>query len=336
VKILVYDDNPDYGGHQVMASLGIKALAEKPDIEIVCMINPANRRLSDRLAQFQCVSPSANLQALEPDLVLCIQGDTTQCLQGIRSARQAGIACVSYIAIPHTLKRMGAKFGAFRDRFYQSTLNYPDRYIVISESMKQLLINRGTTKPISIVPNGIPAPAKMKKTVHSSRLTLGMIGRIEFKQKQQNFMLQTFLDHPAAFESCRLLIAGNGPDQKKLKAMAGKNKNIEILSWQDDLDTFYSRIDFLMLPSRFEGVPLVMLEALARGIPVIGSARDGMKDILPEPWTFEPENAQALADTFSSVRKNWKNEISPLQQNILKEYSLDAFKADFVNAVTGH
>ncbi len=332
MKILVYDDSPDFGGHQIMASRGIKALAADSATEIICMINPANSRLAEKLAEFLIVQPTRNFKALNPDLVLCIQGDIRQSAKGVLAAERAGIECVGYIALPHRRADMGARFGALRDRASQHLLNQPDRYITISERMKALLTQRDGGKTISIVPNGIPSPPPTTHQAGSTK-TLGLLGRLEFKQKQQDFMVRAFLDHPDTFKNCRLLIAGDGPDKTRLKKLIGGNDQIDLLPWQDNPETFYEQIDILMLPSRFEGMPLVMLEALARGIPVVGSRCDGMADLLPETWTFEPENSTALADTFSALQKNGTPEITALQQKILTEYSIEAFQENFRRAV---
>ncbi|MCK4564331.1 MAG: hypothetical protein KAU94_06635, partial [Verrucomicrobia bacterium] len=96
VKILVYDDNPDFGGHQAMACHGIEALAADPLLEVVCMINPANRQLAERLASLTVLKApctSQQLKSLDPDLVLCIQGDIAQSARGVATARKAGIEC---------------------------------------------------------------------------------------------------------------------------------------------------------------------------------------------------------------------------------------------------
>jgi glycosyltransferase involved in cell wall biosynthesis len=337
MKIIVYDDNLDYGGHQVMACHGIEALAADPSNEIVCMINPANRKLLQKLSHFQTLEPAKHFQSLEVDLALCIQGDIAQSTQGVLAATKAGIECVSYIALPHRLADMGAKLGSMRDRMNQRFINAPDRYVAISESMKQILLERGCTKPIAIVPNGIPTPPPTSslKPQTSPLTTLGLLGRIEFNQKQQDFTVRTFLDHPEAFGGCRLLIAGDGPDQKPLQKLIAGKENITLLPWQTHPETFYEQIDCLIIPSRYEGVPLVMLEALARGIPVLGSACDGMQDLLPEAWTFDPENATALANTFHTVRNIWKNKIDTLRRKMLTEYSLETFKENFKAAVLG-
>ena len=361
MKILVYDDNPDFGGHQIMASHGIQALLENPDLTLVFMIHPAHQKWAEQLPflgniqreESPCVTRKfqgfrnrinrrgihvlkEKFKALNPDIVLCIQGDIEDASQGVLAAREAGIECVSYIAIPHRMITMGAKFGALRDRTNHYLLNQPDRYIAISESMKDLLVERGVTKSITIVSNGIsPPPASNPKSQTSNHLTLGLLGRIEFNQKQQDFMVRTFCTHPDIFNNCRLLIAGSGPDETALRSLIKGKKNIELLPWTDSPESFYEQIDFLLLPSRFEGVPLVMLEALTRGIPTIGSRVDGMKDILPNAWTFEPENAESLVKTFSHVQGTWQDNIEVLRDTIQTKYSLESFKANFRNAVIG-
>lgn len=331
MKIAVYDDNPDFGGHQVMACLGIEALASKA--EIVCIINPANHQLSQKLEGFQTQEAPRNIQTLEkkfqsldPDLVLCIQGDRWQSTKAILAAKRVGIECISYLALPHTLQAMGAKLGALRDL---RTMPRPDRYIVISKSIKQQLINRGTTEPITVIPNGIKSPLSLTQKCQTSKPTLGLFGRIEFSQKRQDFMVQAFINTPDVFKDYRLLIVGNGPDEKKLTQMICDIKNITHQPWPNNPETLYEKIDLLLIPSRYEGVPLVMIEALARGIPVIGSALDGMKNLLPEAWTFEPNNAHELVKTFSNIWKNPTTNIAELQQKVLNEYSENRFKKDF-------
>jgi hypothetical protein len=358
MKIIVYDDNPDYGGHQIMACHGVEALAADPSLDVAFMFNPSNEKLADRLPTLGNLQPleapcttrkfqgllnriskkniaalAKAFQSLEADLILCIQGEIEDSSQAVLAVRRAGIECVSYLAIPHPMQLMGAKFGGLRDRLNQYLFNQPDRYIAISESMKALLIERGVEKPISVVPNGIPAPPFQKVTAHGSRLTLGLIGRVEFNQKQQDFMVRTFCDFPQQFANCQLVMAGSGPDEEKLRHLIEGKENITLLPWQADTEAFYDSIDFLLIPSRFEGVPLVMLEALARGIPTLGSRRDGMRDLLPEAWLFDPGNGKDLATVFSKVRNSWPAVIGPVQKKVAEEMTLESFKRNFHRAV---
>ncbi len=363
MKIIVYDDSPEYGGHQAMACYGIEALTDDPSREVVFLYQPKNRMLSERLSRIgQCrtiESPceTRRLQGLrnhldhrgiarlakqftdlQGDLVLCIQGDSEQSSQALLAARRAEIRCVSYIALPHTMKEMGTAFGTLRDWSGQHCINLPDRFITISEGMRKKLVARGCSKPIDVIPNGIPIPAvsqEHKKSTDRSPCTLGVAGRIEFKQKRQDFVVEAFKQHPAMYQDCHLLIAGHGPDERILQGMTADMDSITLLPWQQDMNSFYDQIDLLVIPSRYEGVPLVMLEALARGIPVVGSAVDGMREFLPADWLFETGSTKSLAQTVARVRKHGQGAIGPIQQRVIKEHSLEAFKARFVDAVRG-
>lgn len=318
-----------------MACHGITALASDPSMEVICMLNPQNHRLIDRLKDLKIIPTPCTIQRLkniQPDLVLCIQGDLTQSTPGIVAAKKAGIECVSYLALPHTRQQMGAKFGALRDRLSPPRIHGPSRYITLSKSMKQRLLQRGAKQPISIVPNGVSLPQRLQPKATHLR-TLGLFGRIEFHQKQHDFLVKTFSAFPHVFSDCHLLIAGHGPDEHKLRQLIKGHANISLQPWQDDPDAFYQKIDLLVIPSRFEGVPLVMLEALARGLPVMGSQCDGMYDILPPHWTFQPGNGAALAKTFSTVKNTWTHEIEALQKKICTEYALKHFTTHFCQAV---
>lgn len=338
MKILVYDDNPDFGGHQIMACRGIEALVETPGLDVTLMYNPDNRKLIqalEPLAGLRTLEADPRLfQSLEPDLALVIQGDIAQSTAGVLAARKAGIECVSYLAIPHPLALMGAKLGAVRDAKNRPYFNKPDRFITIADSMKMIMQERGCKKPVAVVPNGIPAPPIPKLTRHDDKFTIGLIGRIEFNHKQQDFFVEAFQNHPAMFAQSRVLIVGSGPDETKLIKQIKGNDRIVHLPWQDNMEEIYELLDMVIIPSRFEGVPLVMLEALARGIPVMGSRRDGMKDLLPQHWTFIPGDAASLAATFFELRNTWQQQIETLQDHILQEYSIGQFKARFVKAVT--
>ncbi|MDZ8119814.1 glycosyltransferase family 4 protein [Pontiella agarivorans] len=338
MNILVYDDNPDFGGHQIMAARGIEALVETPGLHISLMCNPKNRKLIRILEHLKHLTileaDATRIQTLEPDRVLVIQGDIAQSTAGLCAARDADIECLSYIAIPHRLAEMGAKMGKLRDIKNRPLFRKPDRFITISESMAERLRERGACQPVTIVQNGIPAPPIPRLTIHDTKFTIGIIGRIEFSQKQQDFFVRTFRRHPSLFSDCRVLFIGSGPDEENLKKLIKGDHTFAHLPWQKSMEETYEVLDMLVIPSRYEGVPLVMLEALARGIPVIGSRRDGMQDILPSDWTFTPEDAASLATTFSSARQNWQHKIADLQNRILEEHSLEHFNTNFVNAVT--
>lgn len=369
-KILCYDDNPDYGGHQVMACLAVEALAFSKHWKPVFFYNPSNTRLFQTLEKIQQDSGNLDLKPSPfetkkfqgvlsrfqktsirklralfeselPDLILVIQGEIEDGALALCAAESLSTPCISYIPVPHRMALMGAKLGALRDTLNAWLFKKPDGWITISDSMKTLLKERGTTAPIAVVHNGIDMTRfqTLEKSVCRSELGLpqdktlfGSIGRIEFNQKQQDFLVKTFSKVWKSDESIHLVITGDGPDRERLETLIDEltlKDRVTLLPWQADSTKVYCALDLLIIPSRFEGVPLVMLEALACGTPVIGSARDGMRDILPANWTFETENADALAQTANHVSKHWKEKLADLQQAVRRAYTVQNFQKNF-------
>lgn len=72
------------------------------------------------------------------------------------------------------------------------------------------------------------------------------------------------------------------PAAEKLSLELGLNGRIKFLGWQKDITSFFSIIDILLLTSRWEGLPVVFLEAMASGVPVVatktGGASEAVKD----------------------------------------------------------
>jgi len=96
----------------------------------------------------------------------------------------------------------------------------------------------------------------------------------------------------------------------------------------------YQALDALVIPSRYEGLPLVMLEALASGTAVLASDRDGMKDLLPAAWRFEPNNPAALAATLTRfIQQGRPAPAAALVARVRGSMSLDAFRHAFAATI---
>jgi len=88
--------------------------------------------------------------------------------------------------------------------------------------------------------------------------------------------------------------------------------------------------------AQFEGMPLVILEALENDIPVVGTNRDGMKELLPEEWRYSYGNYDEFIEKLLSVLKNKPiNQVKDLRTEVNKNMSVNAFQDNFVRAVVG-
>jgi glycosyltransferase involved in cell wall biosynthesis len=106
----------------------------------------------------------------------------------------------------------------------------------------------------------------------SGLLKVLWVGRLEFTQKRPDLLLEALRGFPEKV-SCRMI--GTGPAESELRAMATQyGIELEIIN-SADVELEMQRCHVLVLLSNFEGVPFVLQEALARGVPVITSPLPG-------------------------------------------------------------
>ena len=375
-KVLaIYDDAPVFGGHEQMSCCGIDALAGESDLLLICYYYEGNEKLRAKLAalakkhdnielaplpirsrKFQGVRSRfaggtitklvERFKADGVSAMLALQGDIELSLLGVLAANRLGVPAISYIPVPHTLATMQAKLGALRDPLNSWLFKRPDSFITISEGMKALLRERGAPQPIGVVFNGFdsskteerdPKEARERLKLPPDKKLVAMVGRVEYKQKRHDFLLDCFAENFARMEDVHLVYVGSGPDSDNLKQRAqekGVFEAVTFIEWTDGLSDVYAAIDLLCLPSRFEGVPLVMLEAMSVNVPIVASRRDGMKEFLPENWLFQPGNQVQFAERILAVLKDPGEEF--LEQNkqaALTRFSMDSFNRGFVAGV---
>nr|AIA95415.1 Glycos_transf_1 [uncultured Pectobacterium sp.] len=88
-------------------------------------------------------------------------------------------------------------------------------------------------------------------------------------------------------------IIGTGPDLPWLKekvSVLGLEKIFNFHGWSDEPWEMCYNNDALIIPSRFEGVPLVMLEGLCIGIDIIATNADGMRDYIDKSMLFNDQH----------------------------------------------
>ncbi|MEO7319979.1 MAG: glycosyltransferase family 4 protein, partial [Chthoniobacteraceae bacterium] len=162
----------------------------------------------------------------------------------------------------------------------------------VSASIVEFLVKyeRIPRERISLVHNAIdlhrftPAPERRAEWRREWLLppdapVIAGIGRLNY---QKNFPL--FLEiaaevgrsHPRAI----FVIAGTGPEERMLRESAGAN--VRFLGFVANMARLYAGADLLLMPSRFEGLPMTLLEAMAMRVPIVASRLDGIAEVIED------------------------------------------------------
>lgn len=170
-----------------------------------------------------------------------------------------------------------------------------DRVIAVSESTRRYLLDREDLPDdlVTMIPNGIDAEVFMPASelqreesrdawrIPRESYVIGGVGRLV---AQKNFSL--FMDVAARVlsknPSAMFVIAGTGREGGALKRKAevlGISDRVRFLGHVSDRLSLYHAFDALLMTSDFEGTPMVLLEAMSCGLPVVATAVDGIAEV---------------------------------------------------------
>lgn len=139
------------------------------------------------------------------------------------------------------------------------------------------------------------------------KLVVGNIAAFCY-QKNHMFLLAIFAEVLKKKEDAVLLLAGEGPCFGEVKKKARElhiEKNVQFLGRREDADRLYQAMDVFLLPSRFEGLPIVGVEAQSAGLPCILSDRITKEAAITKRCKFLSlkEGARLWADAVIQVQK---------------------------------
>lgn len=171
------------------------------------------------------------------------------------------------------------------------------------------------------------------------KFVIGNIGRLH-EQKNQSFLIDVFYEIQKKKDSAVLLIIGKGPLKNELEEKVknlGISSKVFFLENRKDIERIYQGMDVFVLPSLFEGLGIVAIEAQTSGLPVIASTgvakeaniTDNIRNIdLNEPidaWVeaickAKVKNRRSIENIVRKSKFNIKNNTKFLQEFYLKKY----------------
>lgn len=202
----------------------------------------------------------------------------------------------------------------------------------VTENLAKAMQNHGLkNRNYVVLPNVVDVNLFKPTDKHNSRVKIVHVSCFEDKSKN----ISGLIDALAILESRNIeyqgVLIGEGMDLEAMKAYAAeklKQENVRftgLLQGQALADELASG-DFLVLSSNYENMPVVILEALACGLPVVSTNVGGIKEMIDnECGILVPaKDTERLADAMQTMIENHDYDANSLRNKVLRKYSYEA------------
>jgi len=191
------------------------------------------------------------------------------------------------------------------------TAGLVDRYVCVSEAVARFSAARAglPVEKLVVIPNGIDVDQFSARSgadltalgVAVGRRLVTYVGRLD-RQKGVRWLLQAAPGWLRRLPDCDLLLVGEGPERSRLERLCQKrgiSDRVHFAGWRSDVAEILAASRLLVLPSRWEGMPNVVLQAMASRLPVLASDVEGVRELLgpdAEPQTIGYRDSRGLVE----------------------------------------
>jgi len=208
---------------------------------------------------------------------------------------------------------------------------------------------------IQWIPNGVDSDRFGPKTdkaqlrvglgLPPTASVLGTVGRLD-SLKNVEVLIDAFASIAAKLPTAYLILAGTGPSEpslRKLAADSGFAERIKFLGHRSDTPEIFAAMDTFVLPSRFEGMSNVLLEAMASGLAVVCADLPAHREVFmpdKEGMLVSPCDAATLANTLAQLLAQPEQRArlgAAARERILKDFDLmrmaQAYEHSYLSAL---
>lgn len=199
-------------------------------------------------------------------------------------------------------------------------LRYATVVVAVSPQLMEIFSGlRGPHKRTELILNAVDRNAIAGKNdgetirreygVGKEGVLIGCFGRLSF-EKGQDILLRAFARILQNFPQCQLIVLGDGPSRSELEKIARELKieeKIHFKAHDNQILDYYHAIDLLVLPSRSEGLPNVLLEAMSFSVPVISSDVGAVSEVIrhgENGLIVPPSDEEALCRCLANALSN--------------------------------
>ena len=191
------------------------------------------------------------------------------------------------------------------------------RVIAVSDAVKRRLVKQDDVPPekIAVIPNAVPAnPDSGSGTPPlrdelRDRPLVGVLARLQPEKGVATFLKAGAHVAKVVPQAC-FIVVGDGPLRTELEVLVRRlcmEQNVRFLGFRSDPRALIELLEVLVVPSLTEGAPLVVLEAMAAGVPIVASAVGGIPDQIRhegEGLLVPPGDPAALGDAVLKLLRD--------------------------------
>jgi glycosyltransferase involved in cell wall biosynthesis len=228
-------------------------------------------------------------------LARCLKEQQPEVLQTfLFHANIAGRLAAKRAGIPVVVSgiRVAEKRGRWRLALDRRTDHLVGRHVCVSRSVADFSISESglPESKVVVIPNGVDVerfataePADLSQfDIPKEATTILSVGRLD-EQKNPLGLLNSFASIAEEHPETHLLFVGHGPDEAALRASIAESNlqlRVHLAGWQADVPGLMKACDLFVLASKWEGMPNVLLEAGAAGIPSVSTRVEGAEEII--------------------------------------------------------
>jgi glycosyltransferase involved in cell wall biosynthesis len=319
---LLIDGSSTFGGHEVMLARWIGELGAQGEVAPRLLAREGSL-LREKLAEHATSTSLCDERSVagrfgwlrralsdvrvmrqvieREDPELCVLAEGCLLSQPLLSllCKLSGRPFVTYIPITDSTRSLGFRSGRIRDFLTRALFgNLPDAWVTLtpdqaSDFAKWAKLNRS----VFVLPNAVSPPIEAESqlqvaSAHQPELVTQrvlVLGRLDAHQKGLDLLVEFVARHEQELAGVTIRLIGDGPFEPDVRALLARSPGLarllELAPFSDPVAAMRTH-DVLLLPSRFEGVPLVMLEAMALGLPVVASDLPGTRAFLGPECLF--------------------------------------------------
>ena len=337
LRVVVYTDSAGIGGAEISLAHLVTTASSEIDITIVGVSELVVNAIARGRPQSKQIVLTNKLSAhwltfqnLKPDIIhinLCTPWACSLAFISALFLPQTRVIRVDQLPL-----RTTDAIALWRTRFLSLRV---DAHVAVGEASARKMEDfyaLGRSSVISI-PNGVPDLGEPCPPLNSGLMTIGSVGRLD-AMKAHDVLLRAI----AQVEQVRVVILGEGEHRQTLEQLAtelGISDRLELRGWVENPRDYLAEFDVVALPSRSEGFPLAMVEAMLAARPVVATRVGSMPEAILDGETgllIEKNDVNGLAKALLRLRDDPQLRIDLGQQArklALERFTIEAMTTSY-------